>query len=48
MIDELSISEAVEPGELATATITAEAGTYTFYCELPGTEGGMEGTLIVE
>jgi uncharacterized cupredoxin-like copper-binding protein len=49
VIDELNINEAVEPGELTTVSITAEAGTYTFYCELPGhREAGMEGTLTVE
>ena len=49
VIDELNVHEAIEPGELTTVLITADAGTYTFYCELPGhREGGMEGTLTVE
>lgn len=30
-------------------TITMKAGTYTYYCVVPGhREGGMEGTLTVE
>ena len=33
----------------STATATLEAGTYEYYCPVPGhTEGGMKGELTVE
>ncbi|MGZ8665280.1 MAG: plastocyanin/azurin family copper-binding protein [Solirubrobacterales bacterium] len=36
-------------GSDTTASADLEAGTYTFYCDIPGhREGGMEGTLTVE
>jgi plastocyanin len=48
-IDELGISVDVAAGEEGQATINAPAGTYTFYCNVPGhREAGMEGTLTVE
>jgi plastocyanin len=36
-------------GETVTETVNVPAGTYTFYCSIPGHRaGGMEGTLTVE
>lgn len=36
-------------GQTDTGTIELDAGTYTFYCDIPGhREAGMEGTLTVE
>jgi plastocyanin len=36
-------------GETVTETVNVPAGTYTFYCSIPGhRDGGMEGTLTVE
>ena len=48
-IDALKISQAVEPGESAKVTINAPAGTYEYYCNVPGhKEAGMVGTLTVK
>ena len=47
-IDELGISVALAPGETGEVTINAPAGTYEFYCNVPGhKEAGMVGTLVV-
>ncbi|GIV01162.1 MAG: hypothetical protein KatS3mg014_2777 [Actinomycetota bacterium] len=47
-IDEAGLKIAVKPGETKTGTVNLEAGTYTFYCSVPGhREAGMEGTLTV-
>ncbi len=38
----------VDPGETATGDVNLAAGTYTFYCTIPGHRAaGMEGTLNV-
>ncbi len=48
-IDELDISIDQAPGESHEVVINAPAGTYEFYCNVPGhREAGMVGTLTVE
>jgi outer membrane protein assembly factor BamB/plastocyanin len=49
-IDELNIhSGDVPPGQSSEVTITAPAGTYQYYCNVPGhKEAGMIGTLTVQ
>ena len=48
-IDELGIDVDVAPGDTGSATINAPAGTYEFYCNVPGhKEAGMLGTLTVQ
>jgi len=48
-IDELGIDVDVQPGDTGSATINAPAGTYEFYCNVPGhKEAGMLGTLTVQ
>lgn len=45
-IDELGLEVYADPGQTTSGTINAAAGTYTFYCSIPGhREAGMEGTL---
>lgn len=47
-IDVLAISVALPPGTTQDVTVNAPAGTYQFYCNLPGHRAaGMEGTLTV-
>ena len=49
VIDDLAIDVEVKPGETGSVTISAPAGTYTYYCSVPGHRAaGMEGTLTVE
>jgi uncharacterized cupredoxin-like copper-binding protein len=48
-IDELDISVDQAPGATEEVVINAPAGTYEFYCNVPGhKEAGMTGTLTVE
>jgi uncharacterized cupredoxin-like copper-binding protein len=48
-IDELSISVDIAPGATEETTINAPAGTYEYYCNIPGhKEAGMVGVLTVE
>ncbi len=48
-IDELGISVDIAPGATEETTINAPAGTYEFYCNVPGHKpAGMLGTLTVE
>lgn len=40
--------ETLDPGKTATATFKLKAGTYAYYCDIPGHEdAGMKGTLTV-
>jgi outer membrane protein assembly factor BamB/plastocyanin len=48
-IDELDIKIVLNPGEEGELTINAPAGTYEFYCSVPGhRQAGMVGTMTVE
>jgi plastocyanin len=45
-IDEASVKIATPATETVSGSFTVAAGTYTFYCSVPGhREAGMEGTL---
>jgi uncharacterized cupredoxin-like copper-binding protein len=42
-------SDTLSPGDTATVTVNLPAGTYTYYCNVPGhRQAGMEGTLVVK
>ncbi|HEY7032357.1 MAG TPA: PQQ-binding-like beta-propeller repeat protein [Thermomicrobiales bacterium] len=49
-IDQLNIHTGdVQPGQSTSVTINAPAGTYQYYCSIPGhKEAGMVGTLTVQ
>ncbi|HEU4528957.1 MAG TPA: multicopper oxidase domain-containing protein [Actinomycetota bacterium] len=48
-IDELDVQFAFGANETVKESFDATAGTYTFYCSIPGhREAGMEGTLSVQ
>ena len=48
-IDALNIAVTLNPGESGEVTINAPAGTYEYYCSIPGHKAaGMVGTLTVE
>ena len=47
-IDELDIKISLDADGTQDFEIDAPAGTYTFYCSIPGhREAGMEGTLVI-
>jgi uncharacterized cupredoxin-like copper-binding protein len=47
-IDELGIAVSIEPGQTQEVVINAPAGTYEYYCSVPGHKAaGMVGTLTV-
>jgi len=47
--EEIGGTEAVARGATGQISLELEAGTYTYYCTIPGhREQGMEGTLTVE
>lgn len=48
-VKNLDISQDINPGETKSVTVNAPAGTYYFFCNVPGHEAaGMYGYLIVE
>ncbi len=48
-IDELGVSVDIAPGDTAEVTINAPAGTYEYYCNVPGhAAAGQVGTLTVQ
>ncbi|MCA9878940.1 MAG: cupredoxin domain-containing protein, partial [Thermomicrobiales bacterium] len=48
-IDELGISVSIDPGATEDVVINAPAGTYEYYCNVPGHKAaGMVGTLTVK
>lgn len=48
-VDELDLQVYAPASETVTETVNLAAGTYDFYCSIPGhRDSGMEGTLTVE
>lgn len=48
-VDALGISVNLAPGETTSVTLEAPAGTYDFYCNVPGHRDlGMRGTITAE
>jgi plastocyanin len=48
-VDALGVDVVLAAGASGEATLNGAAGTYEFYCKIPGhREGGMVGTLTVE
>lgn len=48
VIDVLHVKILTKPGKTAEATVDLKAGTYTFYCTIPGhLQSGMQGKLTV-
>ena len=48
VVDPLGINVQLQPGETKETTINAPAGTYEYYCDVPGHKpAGMVGTLTV-
>lgn len=48
-VDALSVKIFAKPGETVSGMVTAEAGTYDFYCSIPGhKEAGMVGTFTAK
>ena len=45
-VDALGVKIFAKPGETVSGTVTAKAGTYEFYCSIPGhKQAGMVGTF---
>jgi plastocyanin len=48
-VDELDLEIYADASETVTETVNVPAGTYEFYCSIPGHRtSGMEGTLTVD
>ena len=48
-IDDIGVHIYAAAGETASGEVTLPAGTYTFYCDIPGhRDSGMEGTVTAE
>ena len=47
-VDELGIKVVVQPGDTGRVTVNAPAGSYEYYCSVPGHKpAGMVGTMTV-